>query len=135
MSSRNPNMPIMTIAQVGATGGDGPFAMTFAVTNAGDDSVRLIEARLPHVVLRADAVDLTSMPALEAGETTELAFDVTYQPREDASEPSNPFLILRLVWRGEEWRVLAQLALAQDERGAPTTTTAVLSAHRVGSLS
>ena len=128
-------MPIMTIAQVGATAGDGPYAMTFAVMNAGEESVRLVEARLPHVVLRANAVDLTSKPTLGAGETTELAFDVTYQPREDASEPSNPFLILRLVWRGEEWRVLAQLALAHDERGAPTTTTAVLSAHRVGSLS
>ena len=135
MSSRNPDMPIMTIAQVRATAGDGPYAMTFAVTNVGDDSVTLVEARLPHVVLRAAALDLTSTPALGAGETTELAFDVTYQPREDASEPSNPFLILRLAWRGEEWRVLAQLALAHDERGAPMTTTAVISAHRVGSLS
>jgi hypothetical protein len=135
MSSRTSDMPAITIAQVGVTLGDGPYAMTFALTNAGDDSVSLVEARLPHAVLRADAVDLTSMPALGAGATTELAFDVTYQPREDASEPSNPFVILLLMWRGEEWRVLAQLALVTDARGAPTTTTAVLSAHRVGSLS
>jgi hypothetical protein len=136
MSASNDYDPRISIAQVGATvagtGGDGTYAMTFVVGNAGGEAASLIEARMPHVVLRAEALDLTSRRALEPDKTAELAFHVTYRPRKDASDPSNPFLILRLVLVGEEWRVLAQLALAYDEGGVPTTTTAVVSAHRVG---
>jgi hypothetical protein len=132
MSASPENELNVRITQVGATAGDGPYAMTFAVANDGDDDIRLIEARLPHVVLRAEAVDLSGAPALAVGRTTTVAFAVTYRPREDSNEPSNPFVILRVVLGEIEWRVLAQLAVKLDERGAPTTTTAVLSTHRVG---
>lgn len=132
MTASHGDQPQITVAQVGETTGDGPYEMTFAVVNDGADYVRLIEARMPHVVLRADVVDLASHVALAAGASAELTFLVTYEPRKDASEPSNPFVIMRLSWRGDEWRVLAQLAVAHDERGAPTTTTANLTAHRVG---
>jgi hypothetical protein len=132
MSASSENEPQISITQVGATAGLGPYVMTFAIANAGGDDVRLIEARMPHVVLRADVVEFGGASALAAGAATRVQFDVTYQPREDASEPSNPFVILRLALGDVEWRVLAQLAVTLDERGAPTTTTAVLSAHRVG---
>jgi hypothetical protein len=66
---------------------------------------------------------LTSRRALEPGETAELAFDVTYKPRKEATDRLNPFLTLRLV--------LAQLTLAPDEGDVPTTTE-VVSAHWVG---
>jgi hypothetical protein len=132
MSASNANDPRLRIAQVGATGGAGPYAITFAIANVGPDVVRLIDARLPHVVLRADVVDLSSASALAPGEECQLTFEVTYQPRQDASEPSNPFVIVRLASGDAEWRALAQLAVVLDARGAPTTTTAVLSMHRVG---
>jgi hypothetical protein len=132
MPSPTPDIPAMTIYQLGVTVGDGPYAMTFALVNGGGDSLRLIDARMPHAVLHAGTTDLVEAPALAGGEATQITFEVTYQPRENASEPSNPFIILRLAWRGDEWRVLAQLAVAHDERGAPTTTTAVMTAHRVG---
>ena len=111
-SASNDYDPRISIAQGGATvagaGGNGTYAMTFVVGNAGGEAASLIEVRMPHVVLRAEALDLTSRRALEPGETAELAFDV-YRPRKDGSDPSNPFRILRLVLVGEEWRVSAHI--------------------------
>ena len=106
--------------------------MAFGVRNTGTDAVEPIEAWMPHVVLHADTLELGDWPALAPGASVVLEFDVTYQPREDASEPANPFLILRVRWRGAEWRVLTQLALRHGDDGAPVTQTALVTAHRVG---
>ena len=126
--------PQLDVAPAGAAiaSAPGTWRMAFDVRNAGGDDVTLLEARMPHVVLRAEAQALSGEPALASGASVRLEFDVAYQPREDASEPANPFLILRVSWRGAQWRVLTQLALGHGVDGAPVTQTAVVTAHRVG---
>jgi hypothetical protein len=124
--------PHFEIAPEGLASGGGPWRMSFSVGNTGDDDVELLEAWMPHVVLRAPSQDLSATPALAPGASERLDFNVSYQPREDASEPANPFVFLRVRWRGAEWRVLTQLALRHGDDGAPVVQTAVITTHRVG---
>jgi hypothetical protein len=124
--------PQLTIASVGAASGGDPWRLSFSVGNAGVAPVQLLEAWMPHVVVRAPAQHFAGMPALAPGTSVELAFSVDYHPRKDASEPANPFVILRVRWRGADWRVLTQLALSHGDGGAPVVQPALTTAHRVG---
>jgi hypothetical protein len=44
----------------------------------------------------------------------------------------NAFLIVRVLWQEEPWRVFARLRVVFDEQGGPQTTTEVVTVQRVG---
>jgi hypothetical protein len=44
----------------------------------------------------------------------------------------NAFLILRVLWLGKPWRILARLRVVFDEQGGPQTTTEVVTVQPVG---
>ena len=44
----------------------------------------------------------------------------------------NAFLILRVLWLEQPWRILARLRVVCDEEGAPETTTEVVTTQPVG---
>ena len=117
---------------VGQPSGGGPWRTTFRVTNEGDEPLVLLSASMPHIVYRAEAADFTGSEPLDSHAAVDLEFDATYTPREDPYEPSNPFLIVRFRWRGEEWRVLTQLSIAGAPDVAPDLGIAKVGTHRVG---
>jgi hypothetical protein len=126
------DVPELKIAPEGQVSGGGPWRMSFSVVNASTEAIELLEAWMPHVVLHAETQDLSATPPLAPGASVSLAFVVSYQPRADAMEPANPFMFLRVGWRGAEWRVLTQLALSHGTNGAPVVQTVVTKAQRVG---
>ena len=124
--------PAITVLENGrASGEPGAWRVAFDVRNAGDDPVLLLEAWLPHGRFRAEAVPLTGHPLLAAGASVRLAFNVRFdEPPGELVE--NAFVILRVQWRNEEWRVLARLAVTADADGSPLASTELTTAHAVG---
>lgn len=124
--------PAITVLQDGlASGGPGAWRVAFEVRNTGGEPVQLLEAWLPHGRLWAEAVSLTSQPLLDSGASVHLAFTVGFdEPPGEFVE--NAFVILRVQWRNEEWRVLTRLAVTADADGSPLASTELITAHAVG---
>lgn len=124
--------PAIEVLQDGrAAGGPGAWRVVFKVRNAGDEPVELLEAWLPHGRFRAEAVPLTAHPQLGPGASVQLAFAVKFdEPPGELVE--NAFVILRVRWQNEEWRVLTRLAVTADADGSPVASTELTTAHAVG---
>ena len=124
--------PSLTVLQVGrASGEPSAWKVAFDVRNAGEESIELLEAWLPHGRFRAEAVPLSEQPPLESGASVQLAFTVGFdEPPGEYVE--NAFVILRVRWQGQEWRVLTRLAVTADADGSPIASTELITAHAVG---
>ncbi len=125
--------PAIEVAQTGAPArrGDGQWDVAFEVRNAGDASVELIERWLPHGQFRAEPAPLTVEAPLPPGGVVRL--DVTVEFDEaPGSRVENGFVILRVRWRGEEWRILTRMSVTADSDGAPQASTDLTTAHPVG---
>ena len=124
--------PSISVLQDGrASGKSGAWRVAFDVRNAGDEPVELLEGWLPHGRFRADAVPLTAEPPLVSGASVHLDFTVAFdEPPGEFVE--NAFVILRVRWRDEEWRVLTRLAVTADADGSPIASTELITAHPVG---
>ncbi|MDA1035638.1 MAG: hypothetical protein O3B65_02005 [Chloroflexi bacterium] len=131
MTESPADQPQIGVRPVGEAQGSGPWDVALDITNSGEREVGLLEAWLPHTILHGDAVDLSGGDSLGAGASVTLRFTATFEPR-DPGEPSNPFLILRLLYDGIEWRVLARLAVDAGSHGKPVTSVAAITVHRVG---
>ena len=123
--------PPLDVRQAGAAGGTGPWDVSFDVTNRGADPVSLIDARLPHARFHADVQDLAHLAPLAPGEAARLEFTATFD-EPPGTEAGNAFVILRVRWRGDTWRVLTRMTVASGTRGEPTARPETASAHRVG---
>jgi hypothetical protein len=44
----------------------------------------------------------------------------------------NAFLILRVLWREQLWRILARLRVVLDQHGVPESSTEVITTQPVG---
>ena len=125
----SPSIIVMQVSR--AEGAPGAWRVAFEVGNAGEEPVELLEAWLPHGRFRAEAVPLTTEPLLGSGESTQLAFTVGFdEPPGELVE--NAFVILRVRWQGQEWRVLSRLAVTADADGRPLAATELTTAHPVG---
>ncbi len=124
--------PSISVLQTGsASGGPGAWDVAFEVRNTGDGPVRLLEAWLPHGRFRAEAVPLGEHAPLGTGASVTLDFIVGFD--EPAGElVENAFVILRVQWEGQEWRVLTRLAVTADADGSPAALTELITAHPVG---
>ena len=71
------------------------------------------------------------MPQLSLGERTRLECVVACSEL-PGTVVENAFLILRVLWLEEPWRVFARLRVVFDEQGGPQTTTEVVTVQRVG---
>ena len=124
--------PSISVLQSGrASGGPDAWRVVFDVRNTGDGPVELLEAWLPHGRFRAEAVPLGHHAPLAPGAGVRLTFTVGFdEPPGELVE--NAFVILRVRWRSEEWRVLTRLAVTADADGSPAASTELITAHAVG---
>lgn len=124
--------PTVSVLQAGhASGEPGAWNVAFVVRNEGDGPVELLEAWLPHGRFRAEAVPLTAHSPLASGANTRLTFTVGFD--EPAGElVENAFVILRVRWQGQEWRVLTRLAVTADADGSPLASTELITTQPVG---
>jgi hypothetical protein len=107
------------------------WLVTWYLQNLGQHPLQLLAARLPHSRFRSEERELTPLPYLLPGARARLEFPVA------CSDPpgtvvENAFLILRVLWQEEPWRIFARLRVIFDEQGGPQTTTEVMTVQRVG---
>ena len=107
------------------------WLVAWHVQNLGQQPLRLLAARLPHSRFRCEERELAPMPQLLSGERTRLECVVACSGL-PSTVVENAFLILRVLWLEEPWRVFARLRVVFDEQGGPQTTTEVVTVQRVG---
>lgn len=124
--------PSISVLQAGrASGEPGAWHVAFEVRNEGDEPVVLLEAWLPHGRFRAEAIALSEHAPLASGASVRLAFTVGFD-ESPGEYVENSFVILRVLWKGHEWRVLTRLAVTADADGRPIASTELITAHPVG---
>ena len=114
------------------TGSDpGRWLVAWRVQNLSRQPLQLLAARLPHSRFRSEERALVPIPKLLPGESAQLEFAVACSGR-PGTVVENAFLILRVLWLEEPWRIFARLRVVFDEQGGPQTTTEVVTVQRVG---
>src|SRR5688572_13952494 len=94
----------------------GVWLATWRVRNVGDAPVTLVATWLPHGRFRWGPRDLD--PALRVAPREELQLEQPVRCQEsEGTLVENTFLILRVTWRGQPWRVLARHRLEWDAAG------------------
>ena len=123
--------PALEVAPAGpASGGPRRWRVAFDVTNRGAGPVVLLAAWLPHGRFRCPEQQLADL-VLPTGGTTQLAFEAAFEERPGAVV-ENCFVILRVRWREEGWRVMARLTVTAARDGAPRAAAQLVTAHPVG---
>jgi hypothetical protein len=127
------NGPLVHVEPLPPTPGPsaGEWHVAWQVENRGDRPLELLAAWLPHGRFRAAERALEPPPLLQPGESTRLALVAA------CSEPpgtvvENTFVIMRVRWGSEPWRILVRLLLTADEHGAPTTAVVLITTHPIG---
>ncbi len=123
--------PTLDVAQAGAaSGGPRLWRIAFDVTNRGAGPVALLAAWLPHGRFRCPEQQLADL-VVPAGATTRLTFEAAFDEPQ-GTEVENCFVILRVRWREEGWRVMARFTVTAASDGAPLAAARLVTAHQVG---
>ena len=123
--------PILDVAQAGAaSGGPRLWRVGFDVTNRGAEPAALLAVWLPHGRFRCPRQQLADL-VLPPERTTQLSFEAAFE-EPPGTEVENCFVILRVRWREEAWRVMARLTVTAGGDGAPLAAARLVTAHRVG---
>ncbi|HEV8711335.1 MAG TPA: hypothetical protein VGX03_00700 [Candidatus Binatia bacterium] len=125
-----PQVSVEQVSRCAGTASD-CWLVAWHIRNLGQHPLRLLAARLPHSWFRSEERELVPIPHLLPGERAQLEFPVTCSGL-PGSVVENAFLIVRVLWQEEPWRVFARLRVVFDEQGGPQTTTEVVTVQRVG---
>jgi hypothetical protein len=109
----------------------GRWLVAWHIQNLGQHPLQLLAAWLPHSRFRSEEREFAPAPQLLPGERARLEFSLACREL-PGTVVENAFLILRVLWLEEPWRVLARLRVVFDEQGEPQTTTEVITVQRVG---
>jgi hypothetical protein len=124
-------VPQISIEQISGSRGASPdeWIVTWRIQNLGAEPLQLLTAWLPHSRFKSEEREMTD--TLSPGEMTQLKLPVAW--REPAGTVvENAFLILRVLWLNQPWRVFARLRVFFDDRDGLETMTEVVTAHPVG---
>jgi hypothetical protein len=125
-----PNVVVESECPGAATAGD-RWLCTWRIQNLGPEPLQLLATGLPHSRFRSEEQELSPAPKLLAGESARLALAVAC--REPAGTVvENAFLILRVLWREQPWRILARLRVVFDQHGVPVNSTEVVTTQPIG---
>jgi hypothetical protein len=122
---------VVESARPRAASADGRWLCTWRIKNRGQEPFQLLAVGLPHSRFRSEEQELSPAPKLLPGESARLALAVAC--REPAGTVvENAFLILRVLWGEQPWRIFARLRVVFDQRGAPENSTEVITTQPVG---
>ena len=116
----------MLVEQASRRPGSSPrqWLVAWRIRNPGREPLQLLESWAPHGRFRCGKRKLSPPAVLPPGGATELELPVECP---DVSGPgtvvANAFLILRVLERDREWRVLARLTVTFGRDGAPESAT------------
>jgi hypothetical protein len=135
-------MPVATASVLGptvvvesacpsATSACGQWLCTWRIQNLSPEPLQLLATGLPHSRFRSEEQELSPSQKLLPGESARLALTVAC--REPAGTVvENAFLILRVLWREQLWRILARLRVVFDQHSVPENSTVVITTQPVG---
>jgi hypothetical protein len=114
---------------VSCEGGRPAWVMRWRVSNEGEHALRILTALQPHGRFKNPErpVDLD----LGVGAADQVVLPVSFDEPAGAVV-ENAFLILRVSATERDWRVLARLRVAADERGQPRVDVQAITTQRVG---
>ena len=123
----------MTVEQVSARRDIAPrrWRVEWRVRNLGREPLEILVVRLPHGKFRSEEQELMPHPKLLANQSGQIELAVACGER-PGTIVENAFLIFRVRWLERPWRIFARLTVTFDERGAPRTTTELITAQPVG---
>ena len=109
----------------------GRWLCTWRIQNLSQEPLQLLSAGLPHSRFRSEEQELSPSPELLEGESAQLTLALACcEPAGTVVE--NAFLILRVLWREQPWRILARLRVVFDQDGVPDNSTIVITTQPVG---
>ena len=109
----------------------GRWRVAWRMQNLGGQPLQLLAVRLPHSRFRSEERELTPASILLPDGRARLECSVACSEL-PGTVVENAFLIVRVLWREEPWRVFVRLRVVFDEQGGPQTTTEVVTVQRVG---
>ncbi|MGH9197112.1 MAG: hypothetical protein ACRD1T_15410 [Acidimicrobiia bacterium] len=107
------------------------WLVVWNIRNMGQELLQIIAGRLPHSQFRAEERNMRPGLVVLPGQTARFEFEVACD-EVSGTVVENAFLILRVQWLSESWRILARLRVIFDEEGGPQTTTERVTAQRIG---
>ena len=105
-----------------AEGTAGAWTVTWRITNAGDQAIRLLRAQHPHSQFRTAETAIDREVA--AGATAEVALPVRFTESPGVIV-ENPFLLL-VFHQDVDWRLLARVRVTAGTRGEPVAGQSVV---------
>lgn len=125
-----PNVVVESACR-GAASACGRWLCTWRIHNLGQEPLELLAAGLPHSRFRSEEQELSPAPKLLPGESARFALAVACcEPAGTVVE--NAFLILRVLWREQPWRIFARLRVVCDQHNVPENSTEVVTTQPVG---
>jgi hypothetical protein len=125
-----PNVVVESAGRCTATA-CGRWLCTWRIQNLNQEPLQLLAAALPHSRFRSEEQELSPAPTLLPGGSARLALAVACcEPAGTVVE--NAFLILRVLWREQLWRIFARLLVVFDQHNVPENSTEVITTQPVG---
>lgn len=125
--------PQILVEQAAVTRGPTPehWLVAWRIQNLSSEPLEILAGRLPHGKFRGDEKEFTPSPKIARGEDIRLEFSVAcHEPA--GAEVENAFLILRVVWGGRPWRILARLRVKLSAGGEPESVTELITTQQIG---
>jgi hypothetical protein len=125
--------PAIHVAPEAPAPGPSPmeWRVAWRIENRGDRPLELRAAWLPHGRFRAPERALEPPPRLLPGESARLEL-VAACDEAPGTVVENAFVILRVRWGDEPWRILVRLLITADAGGTPTNTVALITTQPIG---
>jgi hypothetical protein len=115
----------------GAASACGRWLCTWRIQNLSQEPLQLLSVGLPHSRFRSEEQELSPAPELLPGESAHLTLPVACcEPMGTVVE--NAFLILRVLWREQPWRIFARLRVVFAQDSVPENSTVVITTQPVG---
>jgi len=125
--------PTVRVEQEAVQPGDVParWLVTWRIENHGDRPLTVLAARCPHGKFRSGEREFSVPVVLEANQSAAIELKVDCK-ESSGTVVENAFLILRVVWAGKPWLMLARLRVLVNDAGAPGTVTELITSQPVG---
>lgn len=125
--------PLVDVEQVSqSVGADlNTWNVSWRIGNLGSHPLRILSVRLPHGRFRGKEINLLPIQELGTGESTHIETQVVCK-ESSGTVVENAFFILRVLWRGKAWLILARMRVIFDEQEIPRGRTEVITTQPVG---
>ena len=105
--------------------------VTWRIENLGDRPLKILAARCPHGKFRSGEREFSVPVVLEANQSAAIELEVDCK-ESSGTVVENAFLILRVVWAGKPWLILARMRVLVNKKGVPETVTELITSQPVG---